>query len=115
MAGAVAATLSAPQPAHAADDNWSNPATSYQQWTTGTNWDLGTAPTAAQTAAIANGWAKIDSAVTFSSLTIGGSSQLQLLDGANLSGGGRSPTIVSSRRRTAARLPFRTPSAAAAV
>jgi len=89
VAGAAAMMLGAPSVAHAADDNWSNPATSYQQWTTGTNWDLGAAPTAGQTAAIANGgWAKIDSGVTFSSLTIGGTSQLQLLDGANLSGGG---------------------------
>jgi autotransporter-associated beta strand protein len=87
MASLVAAMLGAPA-AQAADDNWSNPATSYQQWTTGTNWDLGTAPTAAQTAAIANGgWAKIDSSVSFSTLTIGSTSQLQLLDGAGLSSG----------------------------
>jgi autotransporter-associated beta strand protein len=88
-ATAAIAAIVAALPARAADDNWSNPAASYQQWTTGSNWDLGTAPTGAQTTAIANnGWATINSAVAFNSLTIGGSSRLQLTDGANLSGGG---------------------------
>ncbi|MBA2590264.1 MAG: hypothetical protein H0U98_16750, partial [Alphaproteobacteria bacterium] len=87
LAGSAAILLAVP--VHAADDNWNNPAITYQSWSTGANWDLGTAPTGAQSAAIANGgWAKIDSAVSFSTLTIGGTSQVQLLDGANLSGGG---------------------------
>jgi hypothetical protein len=56
-AGAALAAL-APFPLQAADDNWANSSASYQEWATGTNWDLGAAPTASQTAAIANnGWA----------------------------------------------------------
>jgi autotransporter-associated beta strand protein len=87
LAGSAAILLCAP--AHAADDNWNNATASYQLWSTGANWDQGTVPTGAQSAAIANGgWAKIDSTVAFSTLTIGGTSRVQLLDGANLSGGG---------------------------
>jgi autotransporter-associated beta strand protein len=103
MAATLAAMLCA-QTARAADVNWINPSASYQDWATGTNWDLGTAPTAAQTAAIANdGWAKIDSAVSFNSLTIGGVSQLQLLDGANLSGGGAisNNSVISTQNSSA--------------
>src|ERR1051326_1598773 len=81
ITASATATAFAGAPGRAADDNWANSAASYQEWTTGANWSLGSAPTASQSAAVANnGWAKIDSAVTFGSLTIAGTSQVQLLD-----------------------------------
>jgi autotransporter-associated beta strand protein len=76
--------------ARAADNNWTNSSTSYQEWTTGTNWSLGSAPTGSQNAYITTGgWAKIDSAVSFSSLTIGGTSQVEVIgNSADLSASG---------------------------